>query len=113
MNPEITRVLEIIMLKNEVKELYEEIDRKIAEVKEKHGEGRFDYDLAPLDGFIEGHVLKTYEDLREKGQYLKFEIVDNIGRLEEGTFFKNVAVKPVSFSSRSLKNKPKSLKEGE
>lgn len=98
MKPELQKVLEIVAMKKEATALYDEIDKRILEIKEVFGSGRFDYDLT---GLPEG----------EETPYLKVEITDNIKELlEQGIVWKSTGFKPVSFSSRGLKRCPASLK---
>lgn len=107
--PNLIEVLEIAMLKKEVDDLYAEIDRRVAKIKEEFGAGRFDYDLNNLAGG-EIDALMFGKEMQENGRYFKFEIVDNLKKLEEdGSFWKSVVFKPFSLSSRSLKRCPKSL----
>ena len=92
--PELKDVFEILEMKEQAAKLYEKIDARLLEIKNEFGEGRFDFELGEVDKL-----------------YLKFEIIDNVRLLAEGeTVWKSTGIKPVSFSSGYLKNKPKSLK---
>jgi hypothetical protein len=112
MKPEVVDVLKIIAMKQRAKELYEKIDEAVLELAEEFGAGRFDYDLnlvPPQDE--DSELFDVVIDYKSLGQYMKFEIVDNLEKLEAGeSVFTSASIKPVSFSSRSLKNIPKSLK---
>lgn len=110
--PNVNEVLDIVRMKYEATALYDEIDRRVAEMMAEFGAGRFDYDL---DGFLDKWNTDNespFDELIEKGgRYLKFEIEDNVQKLQGGgTVWKSAAFKPVSFSSRSLKHCPESLK---
>lgn len=108
MKPEINEVLEIMAMKKQAQELYDEIDNQIAQIKDEFGAGRFDYDLDELQ---DGDLSDFADKLWSKGQYFKLEITDNAEKLQAGdTVFKSTFIKPVSFSSRSLKRCPESLK---
>lgn len=111
MKPKLVDVLEIVAMKQQASELYDEIDKRINAMFVESGSGRFDYDLSTSNNFdTEGHVIGTLNELKESGGYLKFEITDNVEALTNGaTVFKSVSMKPISFSSRSLKRCPKSL----
>jgi len=101
--PKLEHVLAILEKKEQASKLYDEIDARIAELVDEFGAARFDYDLDEAQ-----HV--NVDAQREKGQFLKFEIVDNVAELSTGeTIWKSVTFKPVSFSSRALKRRPKSL----
>lgn len=94
MKPPLSKVLEIIAMKEAASGLYKEIDARAAAMLKEYGEGRYDYEVNDPD----------------KEPYLKFEIVDNIKELRDGSVWKSVAFNPVAFSSRYLKRKPESLK---
>ena len=109
MKPKFIDVLTIIFMKKQVTELYEEIDKRVSDIHNEFGEGRYDYEIGSID--VEGELAEFAEEMKEKGNYFKFEIENNITSLMSGeSVFKSVSVKPVSFSSRSLKRKPESLK---
>lgn len=94
MQPELTEVLAIQALKDQAAALYDELDARIAKLKDEYGAGRFDYELVDAET-----------------PYLKFEIIDNAQVLAEGgTVWKSTAFKPLSFEVRGLKTKPASLK---
>ena len=126
MKPPIEKVLKILALKKQIKDLYEQQDQLIAQLHKEFGAGRFDYDLAePPVELIEETVFEqrkyikviSYTDiaelvgqLLENGNYLKFEIVDNLENLAQGKpIFKSTSISPLSFASGSLKRRPKSL----
>jgi len=111
--PDLTKVLELVKLKEQTKELYAEIDEITRDLMARYGQGRFDYDLGDIDDLITEtpEILEFVLDLKDGGRYLKFEIQDNIGKLAEaGSVWKSTAFKAVSFSHRILKNIPTSLK---
>lgn len=95
--PGIGGVLEILKMKRQAAELYDEIDRRMKKICDEFGEGRYDYDLVRPDG--------------DGKRYLKFEVTDNIRKMKDGEdIWKSVSIKPVVFSLGMLKNCPKSLK---
>lgn len=108
--PSITKILEIAMLKDQIAKLYTELDQKLVDLKDEFGTGRFDYDLENLPMLeISKHFFA--HQLKHDGQYFKFEITDNVLQLIEGkTVFQTTAIKPLSFSSMSLKRCPDALK---
>jgi len=112
--PSLIAALEIAMLKKKATDLYDIIDSRLAQMKDECGASRFDYDLNDLperDGILDD-VIAFGESLLENGQYFKLEIVDNLQKLnEDGSCWKSVAFKSISFSVRSLKGRPKALKE--
>lgn len=111
MKPGINAVLRIMQMKAEVAKLYAEIDQRVQALHREFGEGRFDYDIHN-SGDIEGDVLQFAGDLCSNGDYIKFQIIDNIAALQEGkAVFKSTSISPVSFVSGSLKRCPQSLKE--
>ncbi len=94
MKPELEEVLKLLALKEQTKQLYEQIDLLTKQMLDEFGSGRFDYEL---------------ED--ESKRFLKFELTDNVEKLRnDGVVFKAASFKPVSFSSGFLKRRPKSLK---
>ena len=100
MKPELIEVLEIVMMKEEAKALYDEVDKRIATIKRECGAGRYDYDLNDLSG---GDIdpLMFGKELQKEARYLKLEIVDNVAKLAEGeSVWKSVGFKPISFSSK-------------
>jgi hypothetical protein len=103
--PNLEHVLSILEMKERASRLYDEIDSRVAEIAEEFGAGRFDYDLEGV------HVNMDFADAqRDKGRFLKFEIVDNVAELTSGaTVWKSAGIKPISFSARALKRCPKSL----
>ena len=114
LKPELSAVLAIAKLKKTANEIYDEIDERVAEIKKEFGVdqlgvNRFDYDL---DDLPDEATLAAYRDeLRTDARYFKLEIVDNLARLRDtGEVWKSTAFKSVSFSTRPLKNCPKSLK---
>ena len=110
MKPDLSEVLRVIQRKEEIAKLYEENDAAIAKMLEEYGEGRFDYDLNKIGG-LGSDVQQIAIDSVDNGyRYLKFELTDNIQALKAGKIFKSTSFSPVSFSSRSLKRCPESLK---
>lgn len=108
--PNLVDVLDVVRMKAEATALYDEIDRRIAGMMAEYGAGRYDYDVVD---YIESSSLpgEFVLDLVESGRYLKFELEDNVGKLASGeAVWKSVGLKPVSFSSGSLKRCPDSLK---
>ncbi len=94
MKPELATVQEIIALKQQISDLYDVLDKEVKTVYDEFGEGRFDY---MVDSALEY-------------PYLKFEIEDIVRKLQNGEdVWRSSNVKPLSFSSRALKNKPKGL----
>jgi len=113
MKPDILTVLEVLNKKAQVKKLYDEIDEIVNAIEREFGDGRYDYDLSVLpEQDEEAPLFELAKDMLEKGQYFKFEIDTSlIDQLLSGEkVFRNVALSPVSYSSRSLKNCPKALK---
>jgi len=107
--PDIVDVLAIMQMKAEARALYEEIDRRVSEIAEEYGEGRFDYEL-PDDLRVDGSQVAFVDQLHEDGGFIKFEIVDNVAALQSGkVLYTSAAFKPLAFSARSLKRRPKSL----
>ena len=106
--PNVSDILEIVQMKAEATALYEKIDKRTAEIMTEFGAGRFDYDLNQA---AKNNYHPVVDELLEKGQYLKFQLEDNIKKLQSGgAVWKSVGFKPVSFSSSSLKRCPESLK---
>lgn len=102
--PDIETVLRIIRMKREAQELYEEVDKEIAKIKENYGSARFDYDLEELPADM-------VDDMKADGRWLKFEIVDNLAEMNAGeSVWTSATFKPLTFSSKSLKRCPESLK---
>lgn len=94
--PELSRVLQIIELKEQAAKLYDEAEKLTAELMREYGAGRFDYDVTEVEG--------------QDTPFLKVEIIDNVEALKNaGQVWKSVPFKQVSFSSSGLKRKPKSL----
>jgi len=95
--PDVNEVLEIKRMKIEAVALYVEIDNRIQAICDKYGAQRYDYDLGEADD--------------EGKRYLKFEVTDNIRKMQDGEdVWKSVPFKPVSFSIGMLKNCPRALK---
>ena len=112
MKPSLIIVLEIARMKKQATDLYDEIDARVAALYEEFGANRFDYDLKDLrsDGAYP-EAAEFGKELLEEKQYFKFEIIDNLKTMvEEGCVWKSTSIKPLSFSSGSLKGVPKSLK---
>lgn len=109
--PDLETVLGIIQVRQMASEFYALVDEAVANIVAEHGPGRYDYDLhdfVDTDQFNE-----TLQGLLEKGRYLKVEVTDNREALANGeTVWKSVAFTPISFSERSLKTCPDSLKYG-
>ncbi|MCP5016891.1 MAG: hypothetical protein GY938_16725 [Ketobacter sp.] len=105
----IEKALKLMGLKRQAEEIYNEIDNIVAELIEKNGFGRMDFDL---EKFLDGQINNEYDEtLMENGRYLKLELTDNIAALSEGlTVWKSTPFKPVSFELRPLKRCPASLK---
>lgn len=109
MKPDMIDVLTVMMMKAEVARLYEEIDKRVLAMKEEFGAGRFDYEIGLIEE--ESDIAEFAHELKDKGEYFKFEIEDNLTKLQSGeSIFKSVSMKPLSFSSRTLKHCPESLK---
>lgn len=107
--PNLEHVLSILEMKEQASRLYDEIDARVAEMAEEFGAGRFDYDLDTNTVGVDFPAILLVKQ-REKGQFLKFEIVDNVAELVAGeTVWKSAGIKPLSFSARALKRCPKSL----
>lgn len=105
--PRLVDVLEMLKMKATAAALYDEIDRRAAEMLAEFGEGRFDYDLE--QGRKESYH-PFVDDMLTNGRYLKFELEDNVRKLKDGEpVWKSVGMKRVSFSSMSLKRCPESL----
>ena len=109
MKPNTQDVLQIMEMKAQAAVLYEEIDRRITEIKAQYGVGRFDFDL---EEFLDEYDGNAYDErIMDNGRYLKLEIKDNAQALQNGeAVFTSVSFKPVSFSTSSLKRCPESLK---
>ena len=130
--PPIEKVLKILAMKEQANDLYEKIDQEVAKLHQEFGAGRFDYHLEeyPEDlNYTEilfelsmpddsetitvkssHNLFSLISDLWEQGEYLKFEIIDNLAALASGaSVFKSTAISPLSFASGSLKRQPKSL----
>ena len=88
--PELGKVLEIIRLKAEAKELYKKVDLLMSGLAKEHGDGRFDYDLGTPD---------------ENGkQFMVFNVIDNIKAMQEGKeIFTSASIKPLTFETRMNK----------
>jgi len=111
MKPELLEVLEILKMKEEAKKLYDEVDVRINKLFMECGASRYDYDLNALPLIAETDAEKFGFHLRKETRYLKLEIVDNLTKLlDDGSFWKSVVFKAVSFSVRTLKRCPASLK---
>lgn len=109
MKPDINAVLEVVAMKDRISDLYDAIDDIVSGFMKEFGEGRYDYDLSNIDE-VDSGLSYFVNELKKTGNYLKFEITDNIKKLNGGeTIYKTTSFKPVSFSSGSLKNRPKSL----
>ena len=113
MKPNLNDVIRIMMIKQHIKELDEELDEKNLDQISVFGAARFDYHLTDDEiAHLEGDVIGFAENLVDDGKrYLKFEMTDNIAKLLNGeAIFKATSIKPVSVSAAMLKTKPKSLK---
>lgn len=110
--PNLIDVLDLMEQKREAIAMLDEVDKQVAAIAAQHGFGRFDYDLEEfLDEVNREMGYKFDESLLDNGRYLKLELTDNVQALENGEIvWKSVAVKPVSFSTQSLKRCPTSLK---
>lgn len=95
--PQLKTVQAIIEKKEQAIALLNEVEALTSELEQKYGEVRFDYDLG---------------EENDKGQrYLKFEIVDNIEKLNRGEqVFQQTVFKRTTFTSSMLKRLPESLK---
>ena len=110
MKPNISEVLRIFQMKKELDEMYEHLDNLVSDISLGYSTARYDYDL--ISAVVDADVADFAEELLQDGNFLKFEIVDNVERLQNGeTVWKSVPFKPLSFEVRSLKTKPASLKE--
>jgi len=110
--PNVKDVLNLLAMKEEAAALYEAMDAMVSSLYGEFGAGRFDFDL---EKFIDEHSTDhdfDYDDgIMQNGRYLKLEIVDNLAKMQAGeNVWKNVNFKAVSFSARSLKRCPESLK---
>ena len=95
--PALKEVLAIYKMKKEANALYDAIDERVKKIADEFGADRFDYDLGTVG--IDGK------------QYFKFEVADNIRKMQNGEkVWKSVASKPFQLSMGLLKNCPKSLK---
>lgn len=111
--PNIEDVLYILKWKQNITGLYEQIDKQTKKLFDQFGEGRFDYNLNEVV-FMSESMTEFQNQLLEQGQYLKFELVDNIQKLvDDQQLFTSTSVKPLAFSSRVLKRCPESLKPQE
>lgn len=113
--PPIMEAIELLVLKYQVSRLYAEIDDKVADLRDRFGANRFDYDLNELPDPLpttDEFTTEVVQNMLGKGLYFKLEIVDNLSKLITGEqVSKSVGFTPVTFSSSSLKRKPESLKE--
>ena len=111
--PYIEDVLVVALLKEEIKKRYDILDTLVKAMFTNYGEGRFDYDLINETNIeLTEDVEEFVEELLKKGDYLKFEMTDNLKKMaDEGKLFTSTSVKPISFETKSLKNCPDSLKE--
>jgi len=98
--PNLKTIMAIIEKKQHAIELLNEVEELTTELAEKYGEARFDYEVEAFTN--------------EKGKeckYLKFEIVDNIEKLNRGEdVFQQTMFKRVTFASQYLIRIPESLK---
>lgn len=109
--PNVFDVIKLMKKKEDAVAALNEVDEQIAAIAALHGFGRIDYDLEEFLGGIPESFRKEYGEVLDNGRYLKLEITDNVQALKDGEIvWKSVAVKPISFSTQSLKRCPASLK---
>ena len=112
MKPDIVDVLEILHLKKVIKTLNEDMDQRVAAIAEECGAGRFDYalsELPPQDE--EGLLWPVVDEMKENGQWFKFEITHNVKKLLAGEMvWTGAYIKALSVTSMTLKRLPESLK---
>jgi len=94
--PTYDEAIQLRDLKNAIKQMHKTLNKVEKALFDKHGEGRFDYQLDQVDE--EGHG------------WMKVVIVDNIKKMQEGQeVWKSVSAAPLDLSIGLLKRKPKTL----
>ena len=103
--PTVERILALHWMKKQAADLYKNIDLIVKDLCDEFGEGWFDYDL------VDVNRLYLMGINPEEKRYMKFEITDNVRKMQDGEdVWNSVGIKPVTFTTGQLKNCPKSLK---
>lgn len=98
--PQLKTILAIIEKKKQAIELLNEVEELTSDLSAKYGEARFDYEVQPFTN-----------DKGKECKYLKFEVVDNIEKLNRGEdIYQNTIFKRTTFTSMYLIKMPESLK---